>query len=201
MMAPRPDHSASCFRNRGHALPGLPTITTERLVLRPFRIEDASRVQELAGAREIYATTEKVPHPYEDGMAEEWIASLDAKFESREQVALAVTLAESGSLVGSVSLRVALPHRRASLGYWIGVPYWGRGYATETAIAMIRYGFEGLELHRITAQHMLGNPASGRVMLKAGMQREGELVDEILKDGVFHTLVVYGIVAAAGGSR
>lgn len=182
-------------------MPGLPTISTERLVLRPFRIEDAPRVQELAGAREIYATTEKVPHPYEDGMAEEWIASLDGKFESREQVALAVTLAESDRMIGSISLRIALPNRRASLGYWIGVPYWGCGYATEAAVAMIRYGFNELELHRITAQHMLGNPASGRVMMKAGMQREGELVDEILKDGVFHTLVVYGIVATGGGSR
>ncbi|HET6628369.1 MAG TPA: GNAT family N-acetyltransferase [Woeseiaceae bacterium] len=179
-------------------MPGLPTLRTERLVLRPFRIEDALRVQELAGAREIYATTEKVPHPYEDGMAEAWIASLEAAFEAREQVALGITLAASGSLVGSIGLRVALPHRRASLGYWIGVPYWGRGYATEAAIAMIRYGFNDLELHRITAQHMLGNPASGRVMMKAGMQREGELVDEILKDGVFHTLVAYGIVAAGG---
>ena len=177
---------------------GPPTISTERLVLRPFRIEDAPAVQELAGAREVYATTENVPHPYEDGMAEEWIASLAGKFESREQVALAITLADGGALVGSISLRVTVPHRRAALGYWIGVPFWGRGYATEAAAAMIRYGFDELELHRISAQHMSGNPASGRVMEKAGMRKEGELVDGILKDGVFHTLVVYGIVSGAG---
>lgn len=175
---------------------GPPSITTERLVLRPFRREDAPRVQELAGAREIYETTENVPHPYEDGMAEQWIASLDAKFESREQIAFAITLADGGALAGSVSLRVATPHRRASLGYWLGVPYWGRGYATEAAIAVIRYAFDDLGLHKVTAQHMLGNPASGRVMVKAGMQREGELVDNLLKDGVFHTLAVYGIVKA-----
>ena len=171
-----------------------PIITTERLVLRPFRREDAPRVQELAGAREIYETTENVPHPYEDGMAEEWIDSLEAKFESREQIAFAITVADGGALAGSVSLRVAMPHRRASLGYWLGVPYWGRGYATEAAVAVIRYGFDDLGLHKVTAQHMIGNPASGRVMEKAGMQREGELADNLLKDGVFHTLAVYGIV-------
>ena len=176
---------------------GPPSISTERLVLRPFRIEDAPQVRELAGAREVYATTENVPHPYEDGMAEAWIASLAAKFESREQVAFAVTLADSGALVGSISLRVKGPHRWAALGYWIGVPYWGRGYATEAAAAMIRYGFDELELHKISAQHMSGNPASGRVMMKNGMRKEGELVDEILKDGAFHTLVVYGIVNGA----
>lgn len=178
---------------------GPPAISTGRLVLRPFRLEDALQVQALAGAREVYATTENVPHPYEDGMAEEWIASLGAKFETGEQVAFAITLAGSGTLVGSISLRVTVPHRRASLGYWIGVPYWGRGYASEAATAMIRYGFGELRLHKIGAQHMSGNPASGRVMEKAGMQKEGELVDELLKDGVFHTLVVYGIVH--GGSR
>ncbi len=178
----------------------LPTIRTERLVLRPFRPGDAAQVQALAGAREVYATTENVPHPYEDGMAEEWIASLGAKFEAGEQVSLAVTLSEGGALVGSITLRVAAAHRRASLGYWIGVPWWGRGYATEAAIAMIRYGFDELGLHRITAQHMSGNPASGRVMVKAGMQREGELVDEVLKDGAFHSLVVYGIVNGAGAN-
>lgn len=177
---------------------GPPTVNTERLVLRPFRIEDAPQVQELAGAREVYATTENVPHPYEEGMAETWIASLGAKFESREQVAFAITLAESGTLVGSISLRVTVPHRQASLGYWIGVPYWGRGYASEAAAAIIRYGFDELELHRISAQHMSGNPASGRVMEKAGMRKEGVLVDAILKDGRFHSLVVYGIVNGAG---
>lgn len=196
-MAARADHSASCFRIEV-SVAGLPTISTERLVLRPFRLGDAPRVQELAGAREIYATTEKVPHPYEDGMAEEWIATLGAKFESGELIALAATLAEGGALVGSISLRIKAAHRRASLGYWIGVPYWGRGYATEAAVAMIRYGFDALALHRIAAQHMSGNPASGRVMVKAGMQREGELVDEVLKDGVFHSLVVYGVVNGVG---
>lgn len=172
---------------------GPPTLNTERLILRPFRSTDAPRVQELAGAREVYATTERVPHPYERGMAEQWIASHDSLFASGE-IALAITRAEDGLLMGSISLRVVEAHRRASLGYWLGTPYWGRGYCTEAAKAMIGYGLDDLGLHRITAQHMLGNPASGRVLVKAGMRREGELVDEFLKDGVFHTMAVYGIV-------
>lgn len=172
-----------------------PTLTTERLLLRPFFIDDAPLVQELAGAQEVYATTLNVPHPYEDGMAERWIASHPMQFYSERGVVLAITLSGDGQpLVGTVSLSVVPQHRRAELGYWIGVPYWGNGYCTEAVIAMIEYGFEKLKLHKITARHMSSNPASGRVMVKAGMRWEGELTDEVLKDGAFHTLAVYGLV-------
>lgn len=172
-----------------------PTLITDRLHLRPFLTDDAPQVQNLAGAREVYATTLTVPHPYEDGMAERWIASHHMQFYSGKGVVLAVTLKGNGQpLVGAVSLSVVPQHQRAELGYWIGVPYWGNGYCTEAAIAMIEYGFETLALHKISARHMSGNPASGRVMVKAGMKYEGELADEVLKDGAFRTLVVYGLV-------
>ena len=62
-------------------------------------------------------------------------------------------------------------------------------------MAMIRYGFDVLNYHKITSTHMEFNPASGRVMENAGMQKEGVLIDEVVKDGAFHTLVVYGIVS------
>lgn len=173
-----------------------PTLSTERLILRPFSLDDAPRVQDLAGERKIYATTLNVPHPYEDGMAEVWIASLSLKFYTDEGVFLAVTLKDDDRLVGSVSLTAIAEHKRADLGYWIGVPYWGNGYCTEAAIAIIRYGFDKLGYHKITARHVNTNPASGKVMIKAGMRKEGELVDEMLKDGEFQTLSVYGVLRA-----
>ena len=62
--------------------------------------------------------------------------------------------------------------RRAELGYWIGVPWWNRGYATEAGRALLDFGFGTLGLHRIMAHHMMRNPASGRVMQKLGMTRD-----------------------------
>jgi RimJ/RimL family protein N-acetyltransferase len=171
-----------------------PNIDTARLVLRPFRIEDAPAVQKLAGAVEVYRTTLNVPHPYEDGMAEKWIASHDAIFDEGRGVNLAIALKPTGLLIGSISLGVTKPHRRAELGFWVGVPHWGRGYCTEAAIAIVEYGFNELGLGKVTSRHMAGNPASGRVMEKAGMVREGVLRKEVVKDGEFHDLVVYGVL-------
>ena len=62
---------------------------------------------------------------------------------------------------------------RAELGYWVGEPYWGNGYCSEAACALIDFGFEQLELKQIIAEHLRNNPASGRVMRKAGMQHIG----------------------------
>ncbi|MFU8796871.1 MAG: GNAT family N-acetyltransferase [Dehalococcoidia bacterium] len=177
-----------------------PTIETERLILRPFQISDAARVKELAGAYEIYRPTLNIPHPYEDGMAERWISTHAAQFYSGEGVNLAVTLKGDGLLIGAIGLGASPKHNRAELGYWIGVPYWGNGYCTEAAIAVIRYGFGALKLHKITCSHMEWNTASGRVMQKAGMQREGVLTDHLVKDGEYRTMVLYGILNGEEGS-
>jgi RimJ/RimL family protein N-acetyltransferase len=76
------------------------------------------------------------------------------------------------------------------------VPYWGRGYATEAALAVIAFGFEELGLNRIYAQHMASNPASGRVMQKAGMRHEGTLRQHVTKFGIVDDIAIYGILAS-----
>ncbi|MBE0431259.1 MAG: GNAT family N-acetyltransferase [Dehalococcoidia bacterium] len=174
-----------------------PILETERLVLRPLQISDAPRVKELAGAYEIYRPTLNIPHPYEDGMAEKWIASRASRFYAGEGVDLAVTLKADGILMGVIGLEASPRHSRAELGYWIGVPYWGNGYCTEAAVEMIRYGSEVMKLHKITSSHMEWNQASGRVMQKAGMTREGTLVDHVVKDGQYQAMILYGIINGA----
>jgi RimJ/RimL family protein N-acetyltransferase len=174
-----------------------PILKTDRLLLRPFAISDAEQVRLLAGDRRVYETTSNIPHPYEDGMAEQWIASHASTFYGGRGLVLAVTRKEDGVLMGTVSLGASKPHQRAELGYWLGVPYWGEGYCTEAAGAIVAYGFETLGYHKITSRYLETNPASGRVMEKLGMQQEGTLVDEFLKDGRFHTIIVYGLVRAS----
>jgi RimJ/RimL family protein N-acetyltransferase len=172
----------------------LPTITTERLVLRPFALSDAADVQRLAGVWVVADTTLNIPHPYPDGAAEQWISSHAERFESREIITLAVTLRGNGELAGCISLRLNDAHGRAELGYWMGVPYWNHGYCSEAARALVAYGFEQLGLNRIYAHHLTRNPASGRVMQKAGMTYEGTLRQHVKKWERYEDLAAYGIL-------
>jgi RimJ/RimL family protein N-acetyltransferase len=171
-----------------------PTLTTERLILRPFELSDAKEVQRLAGAKEIASTTLNIPHPYEDGVAEAWISTHQATFEGGKGVIYAICLRADGRLVGAISLMGMIKGHRAGLGYWIGKPYWNQGYCTEAGRAVLKYGFEVLGLNRIHSSHVARNPASGRVMQKLGMQHEGTLRQHVLKWGVFEDLELYAIL-------
>lgn len=172
----------------------IPTLETERLLLRPFALSDAPQVQALAGDAVIADTTSCIPHPYEEGMAEEWIATHLPKFRTGERVDLAITAKETGGLVGAISLTIQRGYKRAELGFWIGREYWNRGYCTEAARTVIEYGFRRLFLNRIYSHHFCRNPASGRVMVKIGMSREGLLRQHVFKGERFEDLVVYGIL-------
>ena len=172
-----------------------PTLQTARLILRPFELTDAPEVQKLAGVREIASTLENIPHPYRDGMAEKWINTHEEKFEQGKILELAIVLRETARLCGAIAITIDSNYNNAELGYWIGVPYWGQGYGTEAASKAIAYGFESLNLHRIYASHLTRNPASGRVLQKIGMTREGCLRQHIKHWGVYEDYAIYGILA------
>jgi RimJ/RimL family protein N-acetyltransferase len=159
--------------------------------LRPFRLDDAAAVQRLASAREIAEMTLNIPHPYPDGAAEAWITASAARDDAFE---FAIVASADGSLVGAIGLALQRVHSRAELGYWIGVPYWGCGYATEAAGAVLEYAFATLELHRVYAIHYSKNPASGRVLQKLGMTHEGRQRGHVLKWGEYLDEEVYGIL-------
>lgn len=158
-------------------------------------MDDAPVVQRLAGAREIADTTLTIPHPYPDGAAEEWIRTHEEAWNRRERATFAIT-SEPDGLIGAIGLDLALSHGRAELGYWVGRPFWNRGYATEAVRAVIAFGFETLGLNRIWARHLTRNPASGRVMVKAGMRFEGILRQHVIKWERPEDLAAYAIVRA-----
>jgi ribosomal-protein-alanine N-acetyltransferase len=178
-----------------------PTLETPRLRLRPFTTADAPDVQRLVGDREVAATTLTIPHPYPDGAAEEWIASHPAAYAEESRASFAITERETGALVGAIGLHVTSAHGRAELGYWIGKPFWGRGYATEAGRAMLRFGFETLGLNKVHAAVFLRNPASDRVIRKLGMQWEGRLRQHDLKWGVYEDIDVYAVLASEWSSE
>jgi ribosomal-protein-alanine N-acetyltransferase len=173
---------------------GEPTLETERLILRPFQLTDAADVQRLAGDRAIADTTATIPHPYPNGAAEASIASHADHFASGESVTFAITHRDNGALRGAIGLELRPEHRRAELGYWVGKPFWNRGYTTEAARAVIRYAFQCLTVDRIFAHHFLRNPASERVMHKIGMRPEGILRRHLIRWGVPEDLGVCGIL-------
>src|SRR4051812_12494432 len=152
-----------------------PHLKTKRLVLRPFAIADAPTVQRLAGAKEIADTTLLIPHPYPDGAAEFFINGMAQDWVDRKSSVFAIILADSGQLCGCIGLTIDSKHFRAELGYWVGVPFWGKGICTEAASALLRFGFEDLSMNKIHAHHFTRNPASGRVLQKIGMKYEGQL--------------------------
>lgn len=173
-----------------------PAITTTRLKLRAFELTDAPSVQRLAGAREVAEMTATVPHPYPDGVAEAWISTHRTAWIAQQQLALAVTLRETNEFAGAIALVFAPEHERAELGYWLGLPYWGKGIATEAARAVVDFGFKALELNRIQAHHLARNPASGRVLMKAGLRREGMSPQAVFKNGRPEDVVFYGLTRA-----
>lgn len=172
----------------------IPTIQTERLTLRPFQLSDAKEVQRQAGNPKVAATTATIPHPYPDGAAEEWISKHQTWFEKGQAVDWAIELNETGKLIGCISLGVNKVHNRAEVGYWIGEESWSKGYCSEAAKAAFTYAFEEMKLNKITSRHMVENPASGRVMINAGMEKEGILKQDFIKNGQFVDMTVYGLL-------
>jgi RimJ/RimL family protein N-acetyltransferase len=172
-----------------------PVLETPRLRLRPFTLEDAPRLQQLAGARAIADTTVSVPHPYDDGLAERWIQEQHAAFQQGRAVACALQFQEAPPLLGCIGLRDRDPENlHAEIGVWIGVEWWGRGLALEATRALVDYGFRHWGLNRIRAGHFVRNPASGRVLERAGFRREGLLREHVRKWGVFEDVVLLGLL-------
>ena len=147
-------------------------LETARLWLRWPRVSDARAIQTLAGEKAVAIMTARIPHPYPADLAETYI------FNTREQntkgtgLGLVVTLKGSGDVIGVTSLEASCDGR-AELGYWIGKPFWGKGYATEAAQALIDTAFTWSDMAAIVTNAMLSNAQSRHVLEKCGFQYEG----------------------------
>lgn len=170
-----------------------PTINTARLLLRPYTLADAPAVHRIVSDREVAATTLRIPHPYPDNGAVEWLKSIEPKWADGSAAVFAITLPATHEIVGTIGLVITPEHRHAEMGYIIARPHWGNGYVTEAAAAVLRFAFETLNLNRIFAHHMTHNPASGTVMRKIGMRYEGTMRGHVIKWGEVRDIAFYGI--------
>jgi RimJ/RimL family protein N-acetyltransferase len=141
----------------------VPGLATARLVLRAPLRSDIKAIVALANDLRIAANTARIPHPYAIEDAEQFIASVNKR---EGEACFAVTFEGAPIGVCSVDLREDGPE----MGYWLGVPFWGRGFATEAVRALIDHAFGDLEHETLISGARVNNPASRRVLEKCGFQ-------------------------------
>ncbi len=174
------------------------TITTKRLVLRIFQKSDAVAVTKLCNNYNIYKNTLYLPYPYTIEDALSWIEHHLDNFNANKSYEFAITDKESGKLYGAIALSNNQKFNNGEIAYWIGKKFWGNGYATEAAQAILHFAFEEKQYHKVFARYFNSNPASGRVMQKLGLKKEGILIDHVRKENRFEDLVYYGIINLVG---
>jgi RimJ/RimL family protein N-acetyltransferase len=147
---------------------GIPVLATKRLVLRAPRAGDAAAIASLINDRRIAENTARIPHPYSLADAHAFLAQVNRE---PGEPSFVIALAE-GTIVGGCGIHV-LGAADPEPGYWIGVPYWGRGYATEAARALLDHAFGTLGCEQLSGRARVSNPASRRVLEKCGFQWTG----------------------------
>ncbi len=181
--------------NPCHRHPGLP-VNTSRLILRNFVAADQASVHHYAVDPEVTQYTDWGPNSEEDTTVFLAQALAAQRRRIRTQFDLAVILKQDGHLIGGCGLHLTPPHRNEGyLGYWLGRPFWGNGYATETVEGLLTLGFQGLALHRIFAYCVPENVSSIRCLEKVGMQQEGHLRQHTRTHGLWQDMFLYAILA------
>jgi RimJ/RimL family protein N-acetyltransferase len=151
------------FRERS-----IPVLETERLILRAPCLADVKAVSALANDRRIAENTLRIPHPYRLADAEAFVGAVNS---GGPEVAFLTTLRD-GTVAGACGIAM-LDGKTPEIGYWLGAPYWGQGFATEAARAVIDYAFTALGHEHLAAGARVSNPASRRVLEKCGFQWTG----------------------------
>ncbi len=153
---------------------------TDRLTLRPGTSADAAELTAAIAHWDVARMLGRLPWPYTLDHAQGWLA----RPKPAERPEPLITLRDTGAILGGVGL---LDLDEVELGYWLTPPAWGRGYATEAARAMMAFARDTLGLRRLASGHFADNPASGRVLAKAGFRPTGV-------DGTRHSLARGGEV-------
>jgi [ribosomal protein S5]-alanine N-acetyltransferase len=168
-------------------------LVNEQVRLTEVRPSDKPAMVEHLNDKEIYDRTLRIPYPYTDTNAEEWLAVIAKATEQQGRpVHWAVRTTEDDliGVCGFSDFKLGKSHR-AEIGYWLAKPFWGRGIMTAVVQRVCQYGFEEFGLVKIIAQVRSENMASARVLEKCGFQQEGFLRKHFLKDGQFLDVRLY----------
>lgn len=150
-----------------------PVISTSRLRLRPLAPADAPRIAQYASDFDVARMTTRVPHPYALDDAQSFVERAHDPLTANDAV-FGVESLEDG-LIGAVGFHPGGALNAPEFGYWIGKPWWGKGYATEAARAALTWAKTGWGRKIVFAGHFADNPASGAVLIKAGFLYTGDV--------------------------
>ncbi|MEG2718495.1 MAG: GNAT family protein [Clostridia bacterium] len=172
----------------------LPTLTTERLTLRSVRMTDAQDLFEYSRdpevARHVLWDEHRSIH-----QTRAYIRYLMRQYRNASPGTFVIALKATGKVIGTIGFMwLQQDNRSAEVGYSLSRAYWNQGIMSEALTSVLQFGFSRLHLNRIEAQHETDNPASGRVMIKAGMQREGTLRQRLFNKGRFVDVDLYAVV-------
>jgi len=166
--------------------------------IRSFRCADALSLTGHIGSSSVARNMSAVPHPYSLHHAEEWIATARGAMPETH-----FGIAVDGEVVGGIGLgggdagRPVCGHS-AEIGYWLGETFWGRGIMSEAVVALTEWAFTDLGLVRLHAAVFARNPASARVLAKAGYEFEGRMRARYFRDGEFIDGLLYSKVRLPG---
>ena len=142
-------------------------LETERLVLRRPTLADVKSIAHLANDRRIADNTRRLPHPYTPEHAVEFVGALANEIRNTHFL-----IEHDGEAAGMVGVDWRRPDA-PELGYWLGVDFWGRGFGTEAARAVIDFTFEEFEIENLFSGARVANPASRNILEKCGFQWSG----------------------------
>jgi RimJ/RimL family protein N-acetyltransferase len=174
-----------------------PSLNTNRLIIDQIKPSDIPAIVVYANNSNITDNTRTMPHPYLEKDAIDWMKKANEGFEIGDLFMFAIRIKETSAFIGGIGLTVDVDNNRAELGYWLAEPFWNKGYTTEAVQGLFKFGFNELNLNKITAVYLSSNEASGKVMIKNGMIKEGELKNHDVKkdhdvsDGKYVSLFQY----------
>ena len=172
----------------------MPTIRTKRLTLRAAKMSDAEDLYEYsrdpAVAKHVLWDAHTSIH-----QTRAYIRYLIRQYKNGQPSSFVISITETGKVVGTIGFMwIQQENRSAEVGYSLSRRYWNQGIMSEALQAVVEFGFTKLNLNRIEAQHECDNPASGKVMLHAGMRHEGTLRQRIYNKGRYADVDLYAIV-------
>jgi len=174
---------------------GAPMIETYRLILRKMEMNDANRMFDyIFSDHRVMDNLIKGPHKSISETINR-LTEITNQYESDKFCYWGIEVKESGELIGTIDLyNINEDTENCEVGYDIGFNWWNQGYGTEALRAVVEFAFSFMNIHKISATHGIDNPASGKIMLKVGMKREGIIRHMIRKNNQYKDCGIYGIL-------
>ncbi len=174
---------------------GAPMIETQRLILRKIEMNDANRMFEfIFSDYRVMDNLIKGPHQSITETINR-LTEITNQYVSEKFCYWGIVVKENGELIGTIDLfNINEDTENCEVGYNIGFNWWNKGYGTEALHAVVEFAFRIMDIHKISATHNIDNPASGKIMLKVGMKREGIIRHMIRKNNQYKDCGIYGIL-------